>query len=48
MNTRGCIGTSHDDLNILARRGITVAHCPSPFARYGQMLEDFGRYVRPA
>ena len=23
-----------------------MAHCPSPFARYGQTLEDFGRYRR--
>ena len=26
--------------------GTSVAHCPSPFARYGQTLEDFGRYRR--
>jgi cytosine/adenosine deaminase-related metal-dependent hydrolase len=23
-----------------------VAHCPTPFARYGQTLEDLGRYIR--
>ncbi len=34
------------DLPILADTGTSVAHCPSPFARYGQMLEDFGRYRR--
>jgi 5-methylthioadenosine/S-adenosylhomocysteine deaminase len=33
---------SRDDLNILSRAKTTVAHCPSPFARYGQMLEHFG------
>ena len=35
-----------DDVRILAETGTSVAHCPSPFARYGQMLEDFGRYRR--
>jgi cytosine/adenosine deaminase-related metal-dependent hydrolase len=35
-----------DDVNILADTGTSVAHCPSPFARYGQTLEDFGRYRR--
>ena len=35
-----------DDVNILAETGASVAHCPSPFARYGQTLEDFGRYRR--
>jgi cytosine/adenosine deaminase-related metal-dependent hydrolase len=34
------------DLAILAETGTSVAHCPSPFARYGHMLEDFGRYRR--
>lgn len=34
------------DLSILAETGVTVAHCPTPFSRYGQMLEDFGRYLR--
>ena len=37
---------THDDLRILADTGTHVAHCPSPFARYGQALEDFGRYSR--
>jgi 5-methylthioadenosine/S-adenosylhomocysteine deaminase len=35
-----------DDVNILSETGASVAHCPSPFARYGQTLEDFGRYRR--
>ena len=35
-----------DDVRLLAETGATVAHCPSPFARYGQVLEDFGRYLR--
>jgi cytosine/adenosine deaminase-related metal-dependent hydrolase len=37
---------THDALNILAETGTNIAHCPSPFARYGQTLEDFGRYRR--
>ena len=35
-----------EDLKILADTETSVAHCPSPFARYGQTLEDFGRYRR--
>ena len=34
------------DLGLLAATGANVAHCPSPFARYGHTLEDFGRYTR--
>jgi cytosine/adenosine deaminase-related metal-dependent hydrolase len=34
------------DLGILVETGTNVAHCPSPFARYGHTLEDFGRYCR--
>jgi 5-methylthioadenosine/S-adenosylhomocysteine deaminase len=37
---------SRKDLTILSRTQTSVAHCPSPFARYGQMLEDFGKYIR--
>ena len=37
---------SKTDLDILATTSTNVAHCPSPFARYGQTLEDFGRYRR--
>jgi 5-methylthioadenosine/S-adenosylhomocysteine deaminase len=37
---------TRDDVAILAETGTSVAHCPSPFARYGQTLEDFGRYRR--
>ncbi len=37
---------SHADLALLAESCTTVAHCPTPFARYGTMLEDFGRYRR--
>lgn len=37
---------SDRDLGLLAETGATVAHCPTPFARYGDTLEDFGRYLR--
>lgn len=37
---------SRRDLHILVETGTSVAHCPSPFARYGQTLESFGRYRR--
>ncbi len=37
---------SRKDLNLIAENGCTVAHCPTPFARYGQILEDFGSYLR--
>jgi 5-methylthioadenosine/S-adenosylhomocysteine deaminase len=36
----------HEDLGLLADSGTSVAHCPSPFARYGHGMEDFGRYRR--
>ena len=34
------------DVGIIAATGSAVAHCPTPFARYGQILESFGDYVR--
>ena len=34
------------DVGLLAESGTSIAHCPSPFARYGDALEDFGRYLR--
>src|SRR4029077_7806554 len=34
------------DLAILADSGVAVAHCPTPFARYGQIMEHFGAYRR--
>jgi cytosine/adenosine deaminase-related metal-dependent hydrolase len=34
------------DLALMADSGCTVAHCPTPFARYGHMLESFGAYLR--
>ena len=35
---------SKRDLGLIADHGTAVAHCPSPFARYGEHLQDFGRY----
>jgi 5-methylthioadenosine/S-adenosylhomocysteine deaminase len=35
-----------DDIKMLADSGCSVAHCPTPFARYGILLESFGAYVR--
>lgn len=37
---------SRRDLALLADTGTSVAHAPTPFARYGQTLEDLGRYLR--
>jgi cytosine/adenosine deaminase-related metal-dependent hydrolase len=37
---------TRDDIRLLAETGTTVAHCPTPFARYGQILEHFGKYLR--
>jgi len=34
------------DLALIADTGCSVAHCPTPFARYGQMMENFGDYLR--
>jgi cytosine/adenosine deaminase-related metal-dependent hydrolase len=34
------------DLKLMADNGCTVAHCPTPFVRYGQVLENFGDYLR--
>ncbi|GIT19714.1 MAG: hypothetical protein CM1200mP39_25200 [Dehalococcoidia bacterium] len=31
---------------MLVDSGTSVAHCPSPFARYGHAMADFGRYRR--
>lgn len=34
------------DIALIAESGSAVAHCPTPFARYGQIMESFGDYVR--
>jgi cytosine/adenosine deaminase-related metal-dependent hydrolase len=38
-------GQGQRDLALMAERGVAVAHCPSPFARYGEHLKDFGHYT---
>ncbi len=37
---------TRDDLSLLAETETAIAHCPTPFARYGQMLEHIGSYAR--
>ncbi len=37
---------TREDVSLLADSGTSVAHCPSPFARYGHAMADFGRYRR--
>jgi len=37
--------TTDDDLEVLAARGATVAHCPTVFMRRGIALQTFGRYL---
>ena len=32
------------DMGLIADSGTAVAHCPSPFARYGEHLAHFGKY----
>lgn len=34
------------DVSLLAETGTSVAHCPTVFSRYGQMMEDVGGYIR--
>jgi 5-methylthioadenosine/S-adenosylhomocysteine deaminase len=37
---------TRDDIRSLGDAGCSVAHCPTPFARYGIVMESFGEYVR--
>jgi cytosine/adenosine deaminase-related metal-dependent hydrolase len=37
---------TNTDLAILGDSGTAVAHCPTPFARYGHVMENFGDYLR--
>jgi 5-methylthioadenosine/S-adenosylhomocysteine deaminase len=34
-----------DDLRLLGDSAAAVAHCPTPFARYGHVMEHFGAYL---
>jgi 5-methylthioadenosine/S-adenosylhomocysteine deaminase len=36
---------TNTDLALIAENGCSVAHCPTPFARYGQIMENFGGYL---
>jgi 5-methylthioadenosine/S-adenosylhomocysteine deaminase len=36
---------TRDDLRLLGDSGTAVAHCPTPFARYGHVMEHFGAYL---
>ena len=37
---------SKEDLPALVDSGTSVAHCPTPFSRYGQTMQDLGKYLR--
>jgi 5-methylthioadenosine/S-adenosylhomocysteine deaminase len=37
---------TRSDLSLIADAHCSVAHCPTPFARYGQVMENFGDYLR--
>lgn len=37
---------SREDLKAIVESKTSVAHCPTPFSRYGQTLQDLGRYIR--
>jgi len=34
------------DIQILAKTGTTVAHCPRPFSRYGIAMESYAKYLK--
>jgi len=40
------MGADHEDLNLIADTGTSVAHCPNQFARGGMIMHHFGKYVR--
>jgi cytosine/adenosine deaminase-related metal-dependent hydrolase len=46
LDSHSWLCTGDRDLAIIAGSGCSVAHCPTPFARYGAMLESFGSYLR--
>ncbi len=37
---------TRNDVDLLARSGVSVAHCPTVFARDGSLLHDLGTYLR--
>jgi cytosine/adenosine deaminase-related metal-dependent hydrolase len=38
--------STRNDLRLVAESSTSVAHCPSVIARYGQTLENLGRYIK--
>ena len=36
---------SRDDIEILGDSGTGMAHCPTPFMRYGTSMESYGHYI---
>jgi len=47
LDTHSWIGWhTRSDLRLLGDSGTAVAHCPTPFARYGHVMESFGDYLR--
>jgi len=36
----------NEDIHILAETGSTVAHCPTPFARYAIAMESYSKYIQ--
>jgi len=36
---------TRDDVRLIAASGASVAHCPTPFSRYGITLENLGAYL---
>jgi cytosine/adenosine deaminase-related metal-dependent hydrolase len=40
LDTHSCVRWwTHTDLGLIAASNASVAHCPTPFARYGQIME---------
>ena len=46
VDSHSWIRLGERDLALMAESGCSVAHCPTPFARYGHLLESFGSYRR--
>ena len=36
--------STNEDIELIAQSRVNVAHCPTPFARYGAVLESFSAY----
>ena len=44
LSTHDAGGITQKDLDLIAKAGASVAHCPQPFARYGLAMDHIGRY----